>query len=73
MDIENQHLQYNRPLLYWWKNFNEHIEEVWEKLGIRFVRMWELYQASCVVTFHNGIIDLYQIYSHTGLTMSFRW
>lgn len=36
-------------------------------LGMRFVRMWELYLSACAATFHNGIIDLHQVLFTNGI------
>ena len=67
IDIENLRLHYNKTLLHWVKNYNEHIDEVREAYSERFVRMWNLYLASCAATFHNGIIDLHQIIATKGI------
>lgn len=67
IDIENLRLHYNRTLLCWEKNYREHMEEVREIFDERFVRMWDLYLASCAATFHNGIIDLHQILLTNGI------
>ena len=61
IDIESLRRHYNKTLLCWLKNFNEHKEEVKEMFDEKFVRIWELYLASCAATFQNGIIDLHQI------------
>ena len=58
---------YNRTLLCWWKNFNDHREEIEKEMGTEFTRMWELYLAACAATFHNGIIDLHQILATKGI------
>lgn len=67
IDVENLRLHYNKTLLYWLKNYNEHLDEVREVYSERFVRMWNLYLASCAATFHNGIIDLHQIIATKGI------
>ena len=67
MDIENLRLHYNRTLLFWEKNYREHMEEVREMFDERFVRMWDLYLSSCAATFHNGIIDLHQVLLTNGV------
>lgn len=76
MDVENLRLHYNRTLLCWRKNFEEHIEDVKSMFDERFVRMWNLYLSSCAATFHNGIIDLHQIIFTNGINNSLpmiRW
>lgn len=67
IDIENLQLHYNRTLLCWEKNYRKHMDEVREMFDEMFVRMWDLYLASCAATFHNGIIDLHQILLTKGI------
>lgn len=67
LDVENLRMHYNRTLLCWEKNFREHIEEVRKLFDEKFIRMWDLYLASCAATFHNGIIDLHQILMTKGI------
>ena len=67
MDVENLRNHYNRTLLCWEKNFREHTDEVREMFDEKFVRMWELYLASCAATFHNGVIDIHQILASKGI------
>lgn len=67
LDVENLRLHYNRTLLCWKKNFEEHIDEVERRFDKQFVRMWKLYLSSCAATFHNGIIDLHQILFTNGI------
>lgn len=76
LDVENLRLHYNRTLLCWLENYQQHISEVRTMFDERFVRMWELYLASCAATFHNGIIDLHQILATKGINNSLpvtRW
>lgn len=67
MDVENLRLHYNRTLLCWKKNFEEHVGEVEKMFDERFVRMWDLYLSACAATFHNGIIDLHQVLFTNGI------
>ena len=67
MDVENLRNHYNRTLLCWERNFKEHAREVREMFDERFVRMWELYLASCAATFHNGVIDIHQVLASKGI------
>lgn len=66
-DVENLRLHYNRTLLCWLRNFREHADEAAAMFDQRFVRMWELYLASCAATFHNGVIDLHQVLMTKGI------
>ncbi len=67
IDVENLRNHYNRTLLCWEKNYQEHISEVRKLFDERFVRMWDLYLSACAATFHNGIIDLHQILFTEGI------
>lgn len=67
LDVENLRLHYNRTLLCWLQNYHDHLGEVREQFDERFVRMWDMYLASCAATFHNGIIDLHQILMSKGI------
>ncbi|BBF41880.1 cyclopropane-fatty-acyl-phospholipid synthase [Lachnospiraceae bacterium KM106-2] len=66
-DIESLRLHYYKTLLCWYHNFNEHRDEVAKKFDERFLRMWQLYLATCAASFHNGNIDLHQIVMTKGI------
>ncbi len=70
LDIESLRRHYNRTLLCWRENFNNHREEIEKMMGVEFTRMWDLYLASCAATFNNGIIDLHQILMSKGINNS---
>lgn len=59
--VESLRRHYNKTLLCWNRNFQEHRSEVVEMFDERFARMWELFLCACAATFMNGIIDLHQI------------
>lgn len=67
LDVESLRRHYSRTLGCWRKNFLEHRDEVVQKKGEEFARMWELYLASCQATFYNGVIDLHQILVSKGV------
>lgn len=67
LDVESLRRHYNKTLLCWDKNFNEHRKEIESKMGITFTRMWDLYLCACAATFNNGIIDLHQILVSKGV------
>lgn len=67
LDVENLRLHYNKTLLCWRKNYLEHLDEVRKMFDERFVRMWDLYLASCAATFYNGIIDVHQVLVTKGI------
>ena len=70
LDIESLRRHYNRTLLCWRENFNNHREEIEKMMGVEFTRMWDLYLASCAATFNNGIVDLHQILMSKGVNNS---
>lgn len=67
LDVESLRRHYNKTLLCWDKNFNDHRKEIEDKMGIEFTRMWDLYLCACAATFNNGIIDLHQILISKGI------
>lgn len=67
LDGESLRLHYTKTLLCWRENFLKHREELEKERGQEFVRMWELYLASCAAAFHNGIVDLHQLLLSKGV------
>lgn len=67
LDVEDLRLHYNRTLLCWLANYRKNLNEIREKFDERFIRMWDMYLASCAATFHNGIIDLHQMLMSKGI------
>lgn len=61
LDVESLRRHYNRTLLCWNRNYQEHRDKVVQMFDERFARMWELYLCACAATFNNGIIDLHQV------------
>lgn len=61
IDVESLRRHYNRTLLMWNENFQNHRPEIVQMFDETFAKMWELYLCSCAATFMNGIIDLHQI------------
>ena len=67
LDVESLRRHYTKTLLCWRKNFQRHKETLATERGEEFVRMWELYLASCAAAFHQGIVDLHQILMSKGV------
>lgn len=67
LDVESLRRHYNKTLLCWDKNFNEHRSKIEKMMGAEFARMWDLYLCACAATFHNGVIDLHQILISKGI------
>ncbi|EHI99165.1 Cyclopropane-fatty-acyl-phospholipid synthase, partial [Clostridium sp. DL-VIII] len=61
LDVESLRRHYQKTLLCWYENYNNHIDEISKMFDERFIRMWKLYLAACAASFHNGMIDLHQI------------
>lgn len=61
LDVESLRRHYTRTLLCWRDNFLKNREKIVEMQGEEFTKMWELYLTACAATFHNGIVDLYQV------------
>jgi cyclopropane-fatty-acyl-phospholipid synthase len=52
---------------YWYNNFLEHINEIRQKYGERFVRMWSLYLQGCAAAFRVSGLDVHQLLFTKGL------
>lgn len=66
LDVESLRRHYQKTLLCWYENYNNHIDEISKMFDERFIRMWRLYLGSCAASFHNGMIDLHQILFSKG-------
>lgn len=67
LDVENLRLHYNKTLLCWRQNFIQQLPTIRTMFEEEFIRMWDLYLASCAAAFHNGVIDLHQILFSKGI------
>lgn len=67
VDIEDLRLHYGETLDNWHARFRQHIPEVVELYGERFVRMWTLYLLGSAVSFRYGPLRLYQLTFTHGL------
>lgn len=67
LDVESLRRHYTKTLLCWRENFKKNREVIQKRYGEEFVRMWELYLASCGAAFHNGVVDLHQILMSKGI------
>lgn len=57
---ESLRFHYAKTLDYWYKNFNQVLDEVRKKYDEEFIRMWSLYLRSCASAFRVGSVDLFQ-------------
>lgn len=67
LHAESLRLHYARTLDHWNENYEQHREEVEEKYGRRFARMWSLYLRGCAASFRTTGLDIYQILFSHGL------
>ncbi len=66
-DVESLRRHYVKTLLCWHERFEAHLPEIRNLFDERFIRMWEMYLASCAASFNNGVIDLHQILFTKGV------
>lgn len=67
-DIHNFGADYDKTLMAWWRNFNEHWADFEKDYGERFCRMWKYYLLSCAGSFRARWNQLWQIvYSKQGV------
>jgi cyclopropane-fatty-acyl-phospholipid synthase len=52
---------YEKTLLAWYENFNSHWDEIKDKYGERFYRMWKFYLLACAGNFRSRNVDLWQL------------
>lgn len=59
-DVEMLRRHYQRTLEIWDSNFNQHRDQIEDRMGERFTRMWDLYLQACAASFESGNIDVVQ-------------
>lgn len=60
-------LHYAMTTDHWAKNFEKVTDQVREKYGERFVRMWRLYLVGCTTSFRCSGLDIHQLLFSKGL------
>jgi cyclopropane-fatty-acyl-phospholipid synthase len=60
-DWHNFGVDYDKTLLAWYHNFNDHWHELKNSYGERFYRMWKYYLLSCAAGFRSRKTQLWQI------------
>lgn len=60
-DIEFLYGHYERTLACWRKRFDTHRDEIKQRKGEKFCRMWEFYLASAEVSFRTGRLTVMQV------------
>ncbi len=67
IDVESLRLHYAITADRWAQNFEKVIDEVREKYGARFARMWRLYLVGCSASFNCSGLDVHQLLFSKGL------
>jgi len=60
-DWHNFGADYDKTLMSWYNNFNSHWNEIKDKYGERFYRMWKFYLLSCAASFRTRRNHLWQV------------
>jgi len=67
-DLHNFGPDYDKTLMAWWRNFDDHWPELQGEYGERFYRMWKYYLLCCAGSFRARWNQLWQIvYSKRGV------
>lgn len=67
-DLQNFGIYYDKTLMAWFKNFDEHWEELKQDYDERFYRMWKYYLLACAGSFRCRSNQLWQIvFSKNGV------
>src|ERR1041385_1507589 len=61
LDVENLRLHYARTLEFWLQRYESCFDQVVDRFGLAFARMWRLYLAGSIAGFHLGTLQLFQI------------
>jgi cyclopropane-fatty-acyl-phospholipid synthase len=67
LDVESLRMHYAMTTTQWAKNFEQAANQVRERYGEEFVRMWRLYLTGCAISFEYIGIDIHQILFSKGL------
>ncbi len=68
IDVESLRLHYVMTTGHWASNFEDVVEQVKEKYGERFARMWRLYLVGCTALFEYSGLDIHQLLFSKGLS-----
>ncbi|MGE5418179.1 MAG: class I SAM-dependent methyltransferase [Acidobacteriota bacterium] len=61
LDMECLRIHYAMTLDRWAEAFEQNVEQVLQKYGERFVRMWRFYLRSCAATFRHSGLSIHQL------------
>ena len=61
LDVENLRMHYARTIEFWLQRYERHFDQVAERFGLAFARMWRLYLAGSIAGFRVGTLQLFQL------------
>jgi len=61
LDVENLRMHYARTLEFWLQRYEHCFDQVVERFGLTFARMWRLYLAGSLAGFRMGTLQLFQV------------
>lgn len=67
LHAESLRIHYATTLERWYQNFYSHVDDIEQKFGKRFVRMWSLYLRSCAASFRASGLNIHQLLFSKGL------
>ncbi len=73
LDVENLRMHYAKTLEHWLARFDASFDTVVQKFGMDFARMWRLYLAGSIASFHAGNLQLFQILFAGSRCQSIPW
>ena len=61
LDVENLRMHYARTIEFWLQRYERCFDQVAERFGLTFARMWRLYLAGSIAGFRTGTLQLFQL------------
>ena len=61
LDVENLRLHYARTIELWLQRYERCFDQVVQRFGLPFARMWRLYLAGSIAGFRTGTLQLFQL------------
>ena len=61
LDAENLRMHYARTIELWLQRYERNFDQVVERFGLTFARMWRLYLAGSIAAFRVGTLQLFQV------------
>ena len=73
IDVENLRLHYERTLSHWLERFEKSVPEIERRFGPPFVRIFRLYLAGSIASFHVGNLQLWQVVFQRSRSTDLPW